>query len=264
MTGPTYGRLVRIEDDVDESARSDGRTAATELRAMTMKPGFVSRATGSSFYEAGHTKVFCAVHGPRPSTSASPNAATLSCEIRWSSYCSTISDERSTRGTSNVGAEVHATARERELSAALSRALSASAKLTSYPKCEIAVSTFVLEDDGNAFGAAITAASLALCDAGIELYDVTAACTVAVVDDGIVLDPCIQEEKRATACITVAYQPSMRTITALIQTGALDVQQYADAVDHCTDAAEQVSQVMRSCLVRHATKQLRKQNASRK
>lgn len=47
-----------------------------------------------------------------------------------------------------------------------------------FPKAQVDVYAYVLENDGGALAAAITAASLALTDASIEMYDMVAACNV--------------------------------------------------------------------------------------
>ena len=62
----------------------------------------------------------------------------------------------------------------------MSAALSASVQLHLLPKSTIAVHALVLQDDGGALPAAVTCASLALADSGILLYDLVAACTVAL------------------------------------------------------------------------------------
>jgi exosome complex component MTR3 len=70
-----------------------------------------------------------------------------------------------------------ATAEETELSEAVAQALSTSVRLEQYPKSLIDLYVTVLEDDGCALAAAITCASLALANAGIELNDMVAGCT---------------------------------------------------------------------------------------
>ena len=50
--------------------------------------------------------------------------------------------------------------------------------LERYPKSVIDIYVIVLEDDGGAVGAAITATSLALANAGIEMLDLVGCCSV--------------------------------------------------------------------------------------
>ena len=72
--------------------------------------------------------------------------------------------------------------RESELSRQLTAALLPVIILDRYPKCAVVVSVMVLQDDGCCLSTAITAASMALVDAKIEIRDVVTSCTVAVVD----------------------------------------------------------------------------------
>jgi exosome complex component MTR3 len=58
------------------------------------------------------------------------------------------------------------------------QALEVSLRLETFPKSEIDVFALVLEQGGGMVGAAITAASLALADAGVEMYDLVASCSV--------------------------------------------------------------------------------------
>jgi len=61
----------------------------------------------------------------------------------------------------------------------MSEALSVAIRLEKYPKSSIDIFVIVLQDDGGAFAAAINCASLALADAGIEMFDLV-SCANAV------------------------------------------------------------------------------------
>ncbi len=50
--------------------------------------------------------------------------------------------------------------------------------LDKYPKSTIDIYILVIESDGGCLPAAITAASMALCNAGIESYDLVPSCSV--------------------------------------------------------------------------------------
>lgn len=72
---------------------------------------------------------------------------------------------------------------EKELSATLQRTFQGAVCLGSYPKATIEVFVTVLESGGDDVGVVISAASLALADAGIELMDTVAACSVCRVGE---------------------------------------------------------------------------------
>lgn len=145
-----------------------------------------------------------------------------------------------------------ATDEERELGAALSRTMSAVTRLAKYPKSRIEVSAFVLEDDGGAFAAAVTAASLAMADAGIEMFDLTAGSTAAVVDGEVILDPDGKEEERACGTVMVAYMVAMGRVTNLVQTGEVEIEQLLKAIRLCCGGATQVCGLMRACMERQS------------
>jgi exosome complex component MTR3 len=281
-----YGPLVRIVD-ADESGlsvkesqtmgRADGRTAWDEMRTIFVRGGVLSSAAGSAYWEAGATKVFCAVHGPRASASPVPLTAALSCEIRWAKFSGKHRMDNlntsggggggprssgSGGGGGGAGTDSYATDQERELGATLSRVLSAAVRLSAYPKSKIEVVVFVLEDGGGALAAAVTAASLALADAGIEMYDLMSGCSAAAVDGILVLDPCLAEEARSACTVLVAYMPSFGRVTNITQNGEMETEKLAQAVKVCSDGAYQVSQFVRSCLEKQVSKQIRKRARS--
>ncbi|KAI0562362.1 exosome component 6 Mtr3 [Gracilaria domingensis] len=175
MTTISYGPLVRIEEDKknhpEPGVREDGRRW-DELRPIYLRVSLLSKATGSGYYEGGGTKIFCAVHGPRPSSSNYTIHGTIHCDVRWAQFSGR-------QAASNRQGEI-VSEEEREFSTSLQRTLAAVVRLENYPKSRIDVSAFVLEDSGGGFAAVITAASLALADAGVEMTDVVAGSTVAM------------------------------------------------------------------------------------
>lgn len=57
--------------------------------------------------------------------------------------------------------------------------------------------------------AAISCASLALIDTGMELYDIIGSCTVGVLNNQFIIDPSNIEILNCNATITVGYMKSM-------------------------------------------------------
>lgn len=249
-----YGPLARVtfekQDSAPEGSRSDGRSSWDELRPIYLRGSVLSTAAGSSYFEAGGTKIFCAVHGPRPAPTSNAIDGVVQCEIRWASFSGAkFVDER--RGELALD-------EERELSNSLARALSTVTRLTAYPKSKIDVSAFVLEDDGGAFAAVITAASLALADAGIEMTDLTAGSSAAIISGNVVLDPSAVEENSADGTVLVAYTANNNRVTDLIQTGEVELEKLRVAIQHCCGGAGQVCGLMRTCLAKQEKKALKK------
>ncbi|CAN8077006.1 unnamed protein product [Agarophyton chilense] len=252
MTNISYGSLARIEErknPLELGVREDGRRW-DDLRPIYLRVALLSKATGSGYYEGGGTKIFCAVHGPRPSSSNYTIDGTIHCDVRWAQF----SGREAAR---NRQGEI-ASEEEREFSSSLQRTLAAVVKLENYPKSRIDVSAFVLEDAGGGFGAVITTASLALADAGVEMTDLVAGSTVAMMDGQLILDPTAKEEATASGTVRIAYTSNRAKITDLMQQGEVDIEQFREAIKVCCVAGSQISGLMRACLVKDAKKALKK------
>jgi ribonuclease PH len=92
----------------------------------------------------------------------------------------------------------------------------------------VTVAIHVLDDDGAHLAAAITAASLALIDAGVPCWDVVAAAAVVRVEGGegnrssssLCLDPTAAEAGAASASLTLAVLPTQERVTQAVFSGA--------------------------------------------
>lgn len=75
-------------------------------------------------------------------------------------------------------------------------ALEAAVRRHTFPKANVDVYCLVLESGGADAAVAITAASLAIADAGIEMYDLVSSCSVvcAVIENMQCLTLCKQED----------------------------------------------------------------------
>lgn len=263
---PCYGRLVRIDKKDGASFklntdRIDGRTAAEDLRPIFLRNAVLSGAAGSSYFEAGGTKVFAAVFGPRPSPSSNAVEASVVCDVRWADFGRSRGSTAQEGERRNPAVSDFATDEEREFAAMLTRTLTATIRLDSYPKSRIEVSAFVLEDDGSAFAAVITAAVMALADAGVEIRDLVSSSCAALLDGKLVLDPCADEEKKADGTVMLAYMPTFALVTDVIQTGEMELHQVTEALRLCSSSAAKISELMRTALTKHARKLLKKRKA---
>jgi len=231
----------------------EGR-GARQFRPWFMKANVVSAADGSAYIEAGRTKVMVAVHGPKDDGMGRGEAsiATLSCDLRYGAAAAPEGREHKKRAEE-----------EKRPSAAMLSALRPCVRLERYPKSTIEVYCTVLDDDGGALPAAITCAALALADAGIEMFDLAAACSlVRIGPDVLALDPSADEEALATAVytrggedglgaaasMTLASMPSLELVTHLVASGEMSVQGANDATRFLLDATSEVHAKMQLCL----------------
>ncbi|KAI9917727.1 hypothetical protein PsorP6_012355 [Peronosclerospora sorghi] len=227
-----------VDDDVPMERLDNLRLSSNDIRRPFMQLGAVSRAAGSAYVEFGRTRVVCAVYGPRTDTRARrefSREGQLICDVKYAPFA----DEWSRR-------ERGQDADEMELSAILEEALAPAVMLHKMPKCVVSVFATVLENDGGVFAAVVNAASLALADAAVEMYDMVTAACAGFVNGSVILDPNRKEEERGDGMLTMAYMPSVGRLTYVLQSGKIDHTELQEAVDLCTDAC---TGVVRSLLV---------------
>lgn len=88
---------------------------------------------------------------------------------------------------------------EKSLALSLKRALLPAVCRYAFQNFQVDIYVNVIEDDGSVLAAAITAAGLAISDAGIPMYDIVTSTTVAIVDNQILVDPTKDEEEVCTS-----------------------------------------------------------------
>ncbi|XP_066494087.1 exosome complex component MTR3 [Tiliqua scincoides] len=213
------------------------------LQRLFARAGLLSQAKGSAYVEleAG-TKVLCAVAGPREAAGAGAGAGEargrLVCEFRRAPFC-------------GPGARGRPGEREPELGQALAEALGPAVRLARYPRAQLEVSALLLQDGGSALAAALCACGLALADAGLELYDLPAACALCRAPDGRwLLQPCAAEERAARARLTVALLPSLRQVAGLLGAGeGAPPDGWAHALRLALDGCQRLHAPLRRCLL---------------
>ncbi|MEW5300326.1 MAG: hypothetical protein WDW36_003263 [Sanguina aurantia] len=201
-----------------ESGRSDGR-GAEEFRNVFIKTKVLSQAKGSAYVEFNNTKVMVGVFGPRQSERKHGFRSTgmLECQLRLSSFAA--------KQLAPTAQQQQQVSLEKELAASILQALTASVQLEKFPKAVFDVSVMVLEAGGADLAVAITAASVALADAGLELFDLAPACQVVRMPGSqngcagsssepyLLLDPTIQESRRAEASCMLSMMVGLNQVT---------------------------------------------------
>jgi exosome complex component MTR3 len=276
--------------------RYDGRSAGHELRRMVLETSVITRALGSSLVELGHTKVIAEVQIAAAATSnnnnnnnksgsncneASNDIGCLKCHVKYAPHIgidqvsqrsqsvSTLDSnsnnnnnkEAATNTTQQSAGKLNQeiTLRESDLSRRLTASLLPVIILEKYPKCTIIVATTVLQDDGSCLSAAITAASMALVDARVELRDVVTSCTVAVVENTnsnneeedrwlYLADPTEREVTTTStnvALICLAMTPNHKEVTLWSQSGRLSSDMASHAMELCRDGCRTMHKFMR-------------------
>lgn len=233
-----------------DSLRQDGRKM-DELRSVFLRSGVVSPARGSAYIEMQRTKVTCAVYGPRESTRQQEfsQKGKLTCEFKFAPF--SCCQRRQFIQDSE----------EKEFSSFIVQALEPAICLEKFPKAQVDIFISVIENDGNALSAGILCASIALGQAGIEMYGLVSSCSLVQKGVTSIMDPTFEEStsSEVDGKVTLAFLPTMNVISGLLQEGELDHDQVIKAVKYCKEGCVRVYPVLQECLV-HTVKQAMKSN----
>ena len=227
----------------EEGKRVDGRDK-DEYRDTTMEIGVLDEADGSAMVECGNTRVVASVFGPQdlhPKHLQESDRAVIKMRYNMAPFSV---DDRMRPGPNR---------RAKEIGLVAKRALEPVLELERFPKAGIDISMEILESDGGTRVTGITAASLALADAGIPMKGMVSAMAAGVVDDTPVLDVNGKEDKEGNADIPVAvinYEDEEESdeITLLQMDGDLTQEQVDDCVSlakrGCRDLYEEQKQTI--------------------
>lgn len=223
----------KIEEKlIKDGKRSDGRKLE-ELRPVKIEAGVLKRADGSCYLEWGKNKVLAAVYGPReclPRHTQNPYKARLLYRYNMAPFSV---EDRKRPGPDRRSTEISMVSRQ-----ALERVVF----LEYFPKTSIDVFVEVLQADAGTRCAALTAASVALADAGIPMKDLIVACAAGKVNDTIVLDLGKDEDNKGQADLPIAILPRTKEITLLQMDGNLTKKEFDQtlelAIKGCLDVHE--------------------------
>ena len=218
--------------------RLDGRKI-DELRPLKLEVGILPNADGSAYVEHGKNKIIVGVFGPRemhPKHLSMADRMVIRCRYHMASFSV---PERKSPAPSR---------REVELGKVIRESLEPSVFNDLYPRTGVDVFIEVLQADGGTRCASITAASLALADAGIPMRDLVVACAAGKVDDQVVLDLMDEEDKLGVADVPVAYMPSLNAITLLQMDGILTPEELEKAINMAMDGCKKIYAMQKEAL----------------
>jgi len=218
--------------------RVDGR-GLQDLRPIIMRVGLLDKADGSAYIEQGKNRILAAVYGPReahPKHIALPYRAVLRCRYHMAPFST---EERKSPAPSR---------REHELSKVIREALEPAVLSLHYPRTTIDLFIEVLQSDGGSRCAGITAASLALADAGIPMKGLVAACAVGKIAGKVALDLSDEEDKQGEADMPVAYMPRTDMITLIQMDGMFTPEEFDGALDLAIDTCKKIYDQQQSAL----------------
>ncbi|HUT17388.1 MAG TPA: exosome complex exonuclease Rrp41 [Acidobacteriota bacterium] len=221
-----------------KGCRLDGRKA-DELRPIKIEVGILSNADGSAYIEQGKNKILAAAFGPKemhPKHLSRPDRMVLRCRYHMAPFSV---QERKSPAPSR---------REIELSKVIRESLEPSLFVEYYPRTGVDIFIEVLQADGGTRCASITAASLALADAGIPMRDLVVACAAGKINDTVVLDLMDTEDKVGSADVPVALMPNLNAVTLLQMDGILTPEEFEKAINLAMEGCKKIYTLQKEAL----------------
>ncbi|HTD81294.1 MAG TPA: exosome complex exonuclease Rrp41 [Thermoplasmata archaeon] len=220
--------------------RLDGRRA-DELRPIKIEAGVLKKADGSAYLEWGNNKVLAAVYGPReahPRHLQDPAKALVQCRYNMAPFSVT---DRKRPGPDR---------RSVEISKVISEAFSAVVFVEQFPRTSVDVFIEVLQADAGTRCAGLTAASVALADAGIPMRDLVTSCASGKIGGVVALDLNKDEDNFGEADCPMAIVPRTGEIVLLQMDGHLTADEFAQAMELSIGATKQIYEIQRDALRR--------------
>jgi len=230
--------MEKPEKLIVDGRRLDGRLP-DELRPLKIQAGVLKRADGSAYVELGENKVLAAVYGPRemhPRHLQQPDTAVLRCRYNMAPFSV---EERKRPGPDRRSVEISKVTRE---------AIEPVVFLELYPRSAIDVFIEILQADAGTRTTGITAASVALADAGVPMRDLVSAVAVGKVDGTIVLDLNKQEDNWGTSDMPIALMPRKKLITLLQMDGHFTPEEFKQALALAFNGCEQIYDAQKQAL----------------
>lgn len=235
---------------INDGIRYDGRRT-DELRPIKFQLGVLKNADGSAYVEWGRTKIIVGVMGPRE---AHPKHLAMAdrCRIEASYRMATFSvGERKSPAPAR---------REHELSKVIKEALEPAIFVELYPRATIDIFIEVIQADGSTRCAGISAASLALADAGIPMRDMVCSIAVGKVEGQLVVDVMDEEDKQGDADMPVAMMPNKNLVTLIQMDGLLSHEEFVKGLELARNGCLEVHRRQKEALEEHFRKSVNSEN----
>ena len=228
-----------IELITSQGKRLDGR-GPEDIRKIKIEAGVLHRADGSCYLEWGGNKVLVAVYGPReavPRHTQNPLRAIVQARYNMAAFSV---EDRKRPGPDR---------RSVEISKVISEALEKVILTEQFPRATVNVNIEVLDAEAGTRCAGLTAAGVALIDAGIPMRDIPVACAAGKIGGQIVLDLGKEEDNFGDADLPVAISPRTGEVLLLQMDGHLTVDEFNRAFDLAVKGCHAVSEIQKKAVV---------------
>lgn len=226
-----YGDVQLLRDD---GLRLDGRKV-DEMRPVEIKAGVLPAADGSAWVQHGLNVAVAAVYGPmeaHPRKIQKQDRAVI--DVRYNMAPFSTSD-RIRPGFNR---------RSREISKVTAEALESVVLLERFPRSKIRVEIEILSAEAGTRCVGITAASVALADAGIPMRDMVVGIASGKIEDTVVLDLDKAEDNYGQADLPMGILPNTGELAFLQMDGDLSVEEFNLATEYNFKAAAEIHEEM--------------------
>ncbi|KAK9366017.1 3' exoribonuclease family, domain 1-domain-containing protein [Lipomyces kononenkoae] len=194
LVPPLARPLIYVDDKPNPAIQASTKPAPSSnaARKIYLQTSLIPDATGSAYVEHQQNKILALVNGPRSQKGSFSPTAKLAVDVKFLP----ISSDAHVLGIQQGGG--FTTSLERTLADFIYASLIPSIRLGQYPKSGISVSVVVISGPPSWKGvvkqiaaSCVTAASVAVVDAGIEVLDIVTACAVKFsmgVEDDVQID----------------------------------------------------------------------------
>ncbi len=225
-----YGDVELIAKD---GTRLDGRSV-DELRPVSIEVGVLPAARGSCRMTWGLNIAEVAVYGPmeaHPRKIQRPDRAVL--DVRYNMAPFSTSD-RIRPGFNR---------RSREISKVTAEALESIVMVEMFPRSKIRVEIEILCAEAGTRCCGITAAAVALADAGIPMKDLLVSVAAGKINDIVVLDLDKAEDNYGQADLPVGILPNSKEIAFLQMDGDLSPAEFDLAMEYNMKAVDEIHKI---------------------
>ena len=201
----------------------------------------LKKADGSAYLEWGNNKVLAAVYGPReahPRHLQDPAKALVQCRYNMAPFSVT---DRKRPGPDR---------RSVEISKVISEAFASVVFVEQFPRTSVDIFIEVLQADAGTRCAGLTAASVALADAGIPMRDLVTSCASGKIGGVVALDLNKDEDNFGDADCPMAIVPRTGEIVLLQMDGHLTADEFDRAMGLSIGAAKKIYEIQRDALRR--------------
>ena len=150
------------------------------------------------------------------------------------------------------GAEEHGRSgpnrRSKELSKVIKEAFENVIISENFPKTQIEIYVEILQSDGGTRCAALTAAAVALADAGIPMKDLPCAVAICKIDGKMAVDPGKEEDNFGESDMPIAFAPRNGDILLFQMDGLLTQDELAQGISMAREASKKIHEIQTAAI----------------